>query len=177
MRQFTLILFISAVCLSSSANAYVGLGVSAKSNDAWVYLPINMSDNFRIEPALRYYKDEQTDDIASRETTLFEISVGLFRKSKLTQNTGIYYGGRLGYIQEETSLSSTYSNMDFDTDGFSIAPTIGFEYFFTDNFSVGAEAEWFYRDLDGSEWNGGTQSNFDKETTGTSTRLILRFNF
>ncbi|MCU7915720.1 MAG: hypothetical protein KZQ65_07390 [Candidatus Thiodiazotropha sp. (ex Gloverina cf. vestifex)] len=97
--------------------------------------------------------------------------------SKLTQNTGIYYGGRLGYIQEETSLNSIYNDMVFDTDGFSIAPTIGFEYLFTDNFLVGAEAEWFYRDLDGTEWNGGTQSNFDKETTGTSTRLILRFNF
>ncbi|MCU7850580.1 MAG: porin family protein [Candidatus Thiodiazotropha sp. (ex Monitilora ramsayi)] len=177
MRRFKSVLFISAVCLSSSANAYVGLGISAKSNDARVYLPLNISDHFRVEPALRYYKDEQTDDIGSRDTKALEISVGLFRRSKLMQNTSIYYGGRLGYIQEETSINSTYNDMVFDIDGFSIAPTIGFEYLFTDNFSVGAEAEWFYRDLDGSEWNGGTQSNFDKETTGTSTRLILRFNF
>lgn len=49
-----------ALCSSSVLAADFGIGVSARSNDGWVYAPIDISKSFRIEPGVRYSSNDTT---------------------------------------------------------------------------------------------------------------------
>lgn len=83
----------------------------------------------------------------------------------------LYFGARLAYLDYETAFFTGPSEtLSRDGDGYSIAPTLGFEYSFNDHVSIGAEAAYFYQDVD-------IGYGADQEDSGTDTKLILRFRF
>ncbi|WNO09179.1 hypothetical protein [Teredinibacter sp. KSP-S5-2] len=168
----------SAVCLSSTAFAGAGVGMSATSDDVTIYVPIDAGKHFRIEPLFRYgYSETETDYntefVANDkiESTNYELGVGLFGRASVVSNVSGYYGARLSYISRELESSS----VKYDTSGYRIAPTLGFEYFLTEKFSVGGEAEWYYQSTETD--NNENETTQDSSQTGTETRIIARFRF
>ena len=174
---------MAALALSCSAlptfAADFGIGVSVQSDDALIYVPIDFNKQFRLEPSIRYLNDEQDFGGGLRlDRESIEIGVGLFGLAGVGESIRVYYGGRLAYVKNEMEQFTTLGIgggflvvTENDTDGYRISPTLGFEYLINDRLSIGAEAEYFFQDVEGDDLDT------DRETSGTDTRLIVRFKF
>jgi hypothetical protein len=159
---------VCTACASPAWAADMGVGVSTESNDSTIYVPIDFGDAWRIEPFVAYSK---TKFGASARNEELSIGAGLFALQPLGESLQVYFGARLAYLDFEQAIYSTpFGTISSDGDGYRIAPTLGFEYSFNDHVSLGAEAAWFYEDIEGN-FNG------NQERTGTDTKLILRFSF
>lgn len=116
-----------------------------------------------------------------QEGDQWEFAVGAFGLAPIADKLRLYYGARIAYLDSETKSSWNSQMSDASSDGYRISPTLGFEYMFTDRFSIGGEAEWFYQKLDAEESQSGVggvfRSTGDLEANGTDTRLIVRFKF
>jgi hypothetical protein len=156
-----------------------GIGVSIQSDDSIIYVPIDVNKQFRLEPSLRYLKDEQSFGATEIEQESIELGLGLFGLAPIGESIRVYYGGRLAYVKndfEQTNLigGGVIFLSAGDSDGYRISPTLGFEYLINERLSIGAEAEYFFQDLEGDSSN---PVDADSETSGTDTRLIVRFKF
>ena len=163
---------VALVCSAFAIPAWsadAGLGVSFESNDSTIYVPIDFGNSWRLEPFARYAKSKA--DYYTRSEQL-SIGAGVFALKPLGESLRLYYGGRLAYLDYETALYTTplTGTVSREGYGYSVAPTLGFEYSFNEHVSIGAEAAWYYQDLD-------LNSGGDQEETGTDTKLILRFRF
>jgi hypothetical protein len=178
---------LSALLLVSRAQAAdFGVGLSAKSDDAWVYAPIDIANRFRIEPALRYaqikthseYVNDRPAYVSSdsggnsSHFDQLEFSIGLFGLSSVADSVRIYYGARVAYIegsnkQTRTSVYdsdfgptfSTVTTTHDDFDGYRVGPSLGFEYLFGKHFSLGGEVEWTYQKTDGDSKISGVDND------------------
>lgn len=162
MNKKQLALSIALLTTSGMASAEgtkVGLGVSVKSDDTKIYLPIDVSQSIRIEPSIEYIKVDSNGDY-----DLIEFSVGVFGLAPVSSDIGIYYGARIGYLDFDSDGAG-------DVDGYSFSPTIGLEYWVNERFSIAAEAEWSYVNLDGDNGFSDTKSN------STDTNLLVRYFF
>jgi hypothetical protein len=186
-------LYVAVGLALLSANALAadfGLGISARSDDGFLYVPINVSESFRIEPNVRYGSSEYEFDDGlrdSQDTETWELGVGVFGIKKITDAAHIYYGARVAYIDTEstTTQSSSFGDdirSESTQDGYRIGPTVGFEYLFGGHFSIGGEASYTFVDLEGESTS--RVGNFavlstDTEQSGqsTQTRLIFRYMF
>jgi hypothetical protein len=181
-----------ALCSGGALAADFGVGISARSDDGFLYVPVDITRSFRIEPSVRYVSNEQTFTQAfgrdSQETKQWEAGVGVFGLKKVAETAHIYYGARVAYVDVQ---STTVDEGSFgvpiygksDQDGYRIGPTVGFEYLFGGHFSVGGEASYTFLDVDGESssrlGNGLSESTLkvEQKTNGTQTRLIFRYMF
>lgn len=108
-----------------------------------IYMTVDIGNNFRLEPVVGFalYDDGYMQ---------YSIGVGVFKR-KAISNFNLLYGLRLGM---SNNCETTF-----------IAPTIGGEYFFIKNFSIGSEVQ--LRRL----FNDG-----DVLTT-TNSNVLVRFYF
>lgn len=190
-----------ALCSTSVLAADFGIGVSARSDDAWIYAPINISQNFRIEPSIRYVSNEYSTtqqsgvsvaDTYSQETESLEFGVGVFRLVKIAESAQLYFGARVAYVDFESTVDDTvtyfpgYSvaaHSESSQDGYRIGPTIGFEYLFGEHFSIGGEASYTFLDIEGEskltveDSLSSTRVETEQKTNGTTTQLIFRYRF
>ena len=176
-KQVLTAIFFAAIFINQLAVADVGIGVSATSDEAWIYFPVNISPSLRVEPAFRYGKDEEVESFGDEKIEFFELSFGLFGRKKADNDVGIYYGARLSYIKREAEQKSDFSSFHEETKGYRISPTLGVEYFITKSFSLGAEAEWYYFDLDGEERNDNNKFDLENKRTGSGSRMLVRYIF
>ena len=187
-----------ALCSTGAFAAEYGIGVSARSDDATIYLPIDINETYRIEPSVRYASSELsqtfdlTDDLREQDSDTLEVGIGVFRLAKLAESARIYFGVRAAYLDVESTLVDTttiFPGLDVtirsetSQDGYRIGPAIGFEYLFGKHFSVGGEASYTFVDLDGESTattSSGTRpsrTDFEQKGSSTSTRLIVRYRF
>jgi len=179
-------LVVSMLGISATAGAAnVGLGVSLRQDDATIYVPIDVSKTFRIEPLLSYEQQEfeyevapNTGYTAIQERTSIRIGTGLFGVASVGDSAAMYYGGRIAYLSRKTKLSYSGTlpssfvpqpGSEQDQDGFSLAPTLGLEYRIGEHFSVAGEAMLTHSRIDG---DGEEESN-----TVTSTNVVFRYRF
>lgn len=191
---------VLTLCSSAALAADFGLGVSARSDDAWIFAPINVGKSFRIEPSVRYrsHKTSAADRPASaflavKATTKLEeleFGVGIFGVTKIMEAAQFYYGGRLAYLDRETTstrilsddgVALSGSRQEISQDGYRIGPAIGFEYLVGEHFSIGGEASYSFVDLDGNSTYSAdlVPSSYPKKekTSGTTTQVIFRYMF
>lgn len=179
----------------ASANAMAadyGIGVSARSDDGWLYVPIDLSKTFRIEPSVRYGSSEVSSGgssfTTSQESDRWELGVGLFGKKQITEQALLYFGGRLAYVDSQSTFVETGSfgstiRGEGDQDGYRVGPTLGFEYIFGGHFSIGGEASYTFLDLEGESVTRTGSSQFpsrsesEQKSQGTQTQLIFRYMF
>lgn len=184
-----------ALCSTSALAADFGIGVSAKSDDAWIYVPIEINKTYRIEPSVRYVSSEQTqfydgiswDSRTKRTSDSMEIGVGVFRLAKIAESAQIYYGLRAAYVDVESTvtivsdytLTLTRTRDKTSLDGYRIGPAFGFEYLFGQHFSIGGEANYTFLDVEGETKSSisPARTKIDQKSNGTETQLILRYRF
>ena len=106
-----------------------------------IYMTFDLNNKFRIEPTVAFAINENFDQ--------YTIGVGVFKKKKITKFNSLY-GIRLALCSNET---------------LAIAPTLGGEYYFIDNFSVGSEVQLKVL-LKNNDW-----------TLLTNSSIIFRFYF
>jgi len=195
-------LAIICTLVATSANAEVGIGVSAKTDSATVYIPITVK-RFMIEPYVR--ATERESESATSSGTIFPVTstsvsdleayavgVGVFRLVPLAERFTLYYGARLASIDEE-SKSYTVSGTTpppaepqqlSTAEGHSLMPTLGFHYNIVERLSIGAEIGVERADVDTETISRSTTTGLITATstsqiTATDTRanVILRFFF
>jgi hypothetical protein len=151
-----------------STAAQVGIGGSVRSDDSAIYIPINVTPGFRLEPFFNWLDTETTSSGTTFSLEGRTLGVGGFFQMNLHERVQTYLGGRLGYFEAEVSGGLGTE----DSEGFSIEPTLGAEFFVTDRFSVALEAFLYHRETDADSSFAGSE---ESESTGTDTRLLVRF--
>ena len=164
----------------------VGVGIDMMNFDylssgVKIYVPLDITPKFRIEPSFLYWNDESTTTDSSGTVSTFdyraEFGLGFFGIQDLAQQTKLYYGARLGFVSEKYEYISTVTSTR-DRDGYKFSPAFGFEHFFSEKISLGGEVSWYYLDLDiesfTSSSGAGTGSD---QSTGTDSEVILRYYF
>lgn len=147
--------------VQSRDGVFMGLGGSLRSDDASIYLPIEISPLLRVEPFFQWSETEQTP---GGSTEYRQLGAGGFFRFEVHDNLQTYAGGRLSFVDMEFGGG--------DLDGFAIEPTVGVEFWATPRFTLALEAYLYWMDLDGSNGAGAALEN---ESTGTDTRILLRF--
>jgi hypothetical protein len=189
--------------VATSADADVGLGVSAKTDSATVYIPITVR-RFMFEPYVRA-TDREAESISTTGTAFpitsvsaseiqaNAIGVGVFRLVPLAERLSLYYGGRLARIDEEaksfnassfnTPPSFSQPSQSSSVEGHSIIPTLGFHYNIIERLSIGAEIGLDRSEVETSTINRSqsgaitSTSSSDITTNDTRAHVILRFFF
>jgi hypothetical protein len=157
-----------------------------------IYLPIRTSSHFRIEPELgigRFSTDREMSGSGAagrkQSSKTFNIGVGLFGIASKGK-ADLYYGGRLGYIRSTTAFefnNSGFSSKDEESrSGYFAGPAVGIEYWVSDHFSMGGEAQVNYSKLSGEEKESGAgrmpeTTDVSSSSTATSMLIFVRFYF
>lgn len=105
-----------------------------------VYCTMNLSNSFRLEPNIAFVQSDGLDYVS--------LGIGVFGK-KTVSKFDLLYGARFGLNSNET---------------FFLAPTVGGEYYFIKNFSIGSEVSLKALINEGS-------------AIYTSTSFLVRFYF
>lgn len=198
----SLLLFCTAIYAQDGNKAKIGIGISTGdvknifrllSSPADVspiiYVPINVSATFRIEPEVGFTNTSEKSDYMDikRVSTLntFHFGVGIFPVFINYENYNVYFGGRIAYetveiIREYTFASETDKNEE-NLSGFSFGPALGGEYLLSEYFSLGGEAQVIYQSLSGEDKgidnNTNEKTDLDNSSFSTSVLIFFRFYF
>ena len=168
-----------------------GIGALIDSSPGF-FIPILMN-GWLIEPSISAKKSKtQTINLVDssrsrRDTRTATLGVGIYKNKFLVENTYLYSGVRLGFIKRkvkddrEASVILPATSSVSDEDGYFIAPTMGVQYFFIANFSVGIDLTFQFTKTSGdeSESSNGVTFVVDAENTSyaTSASVIVRYMF
>ena len=121
-----------------------------------------------IQPIGEFYEQE-----------FIEIGVGFFGITQIKDDFNFLYGARVGYVKADFEFKSSFQDEKTELDGYSLSPTIGFEYYITENISLGGDISFHYEDLDGNEIDREDDEKIDasQKTTDTDTSVNIRFYF
>lgn len=165
-----------------SANVGIGVGLVNFTEGGYkIYVPVNINPVFRLEPYFEYFeRDSDTVGTFTNSSNTDEYTgfgVGIYGQNVTSSNTSIYYGINLGaYTYDETSFGLGAS--ETESDGTVIAPTLGFEYKFVENVSLGGEvAVRFSEQERDAVYSGGSTSSNETDSKETVTAVILRYMF
>jgi len=166
MKKLAAMLLLAGCSSVAMAEVDYGVGVSVKDSDSFIYLPIDISESWRVEPSFRYYhyKNDYRSEFPSSSYENVELAVGVFKKKLIFENIKFLYGVRTGYFQ--TKIDSDY-NTTGEGDGYIFTPTVSFEYLINRKFSVGGEVGLRYQ-----KFNSNEQSESWFNTSGTSSEVI-----
>ena len=146
-----------------------------------IMIPFTMG-TMKIEPEIGWmrYSNKETDKEADTEysstSSSYKFGVGIF-SVKSVKKTDIYFGGRLGIImgsstekapdfadpQKQVESSESWSHIY-------LGPCFGGEYYISDNFSFGGEAQLIYTKL--GQPKHKVAGKEVKSDTETSTSMI-----
>ncbi len=190
---FAVFMGVSISNHTAASELKTGLGIGIDDASFQVYAPIVLKA-VTLEPTISWFENDNSrygqPGGFEGDFMRYELGLGIFHKRNLTSETVFYYGARAGYVQEETkfvSFSSTSGvSQTTKLDGYFVAPTLGFEYFFVPGVSLGSDIAYQYSRLDGKEKTVNTggfvttpfSERVIKQTTSDiRTKAILRFYF
>lgn len=189
---FTLAFLLTIQAPASAQDTRVGIGVGIGSQNlalspslddvalssplglASVYLPITLS-SLRIEPEVSFLRASSSTESGDFETSTTSTAVvlasGVFAGQQ-RGNTYLYYGGRLGVSFSSTTEESSFGNDSNEETtsrtNFFVGPAVGGEYFFSDHFSLGGEAQLRYLSI------GEPQTDDDDDEETDESNSLLR---
>ena len=153
-----------------------------------LYFPIEM-DGYLIEPQVVYNKEEEQIDYDEGEnystydsgskTTDYQLLVGIFKCYEKDKYR--FYGGvRMGKVWHEEKYRNDNPDYDDGSDDeefgyFIIAPTVGTEYFFSENFSFGGEGQ--LRTMESESQDNYSNTVHKTKTTTLISKFMVRFYF
>jgi hypothetical protein len=165
-----------------------GLGVGISGNEGrTIYVPIRLG-NLRIEPEVRLSRSESeytylvsSVNNADYESKTISLGTGVYWHQSIGPSLESYMGGRIAYTKYDTSTTypnNPANNYTTDESTFVIGPTLGAEYFFAKQFSVGLDMSLTFMKSSGDlDTAAGTQQSYDSTLIQTETRAALRFYF
>lgn len=180
-----LVSFVAMLVSSTCVAAEYGVGISAKSDNGLIYVPVDILPAFRMEPFIRHssHNSKQTTDFGAGESTfrsesdLVEGGLGVFGLAVPKESVRLYYGGRLSYFDSDSRSSNIDIQFKQSAYGYRITPTIGFEYLFSGNFTLGGEIGYYFEHRNVDELNVSSHRESESDVSGTESFLILRYFF
>lgn len=174
-----------AATMGGASPTKVGIGVGQSTlfgsgtgdNETTIMVPI-VSGNIMFEPFFAYSDTELSSSGTQTDVESWSLGAGLFADVHRTQKTSAYIGGRAWFSDMETTSGAGASRVRSESDGWGIAPTMGFAWRPAgDNFSLGGEVFVSYFDGDSDVTAGGVKTSGDAESTSTGTRFFMRYLF
>ena len=135
------------------------------------YIPILISNSFRIEPEIGIYRYSITLNEGDRSYTVLSVACGIFPVSHKGK-VDIYYGGRIGLVYSSETYQYPQNESDQSKYDLQLSPAIGGEYFFTDHLSLGGELQLNL--LFPDQWNG---DDISEMIIKSKTLIFVRFYF
>lgn len=184
-----LVALLCAIPIAANS-AEIGIGVSPKTSDASIYIPIDIGSRFRVEPSLRF--SERTSESTSsgmNSSKSTSIGVGVFGLTRVTEDIAIYYGGRIGELEQKTTLRTTlvdpiglfqptHVDARSESDGHFISASAGLEYSLIERLSISLEVGLERSELDATQSvTGMPLEDGTIEQNDTRANIILRFFF
>lgn len=168
MRKLLAYLLFVVLMVSSFAGraAEFGLGVALSGSGSGIFVPININEQWRVEPSLLYFESEARQFGGEFSNDFYSWGVGVFRLWPSSDQVRTLAGVRVS--------RQGFSQKDLKADGHGIAPAVGFEYAVTPRLVVGAEAALEYVDLDGEDAVGDPVR---QTSTETRTAVTLKYFF
>lgn len=169
MRKPLASLLFVVLMVSSFAGraAEFGLGVALSGSGSGIFVPVNINEQWRVEPSLQYLKSEASQFGSEFSNDIYSLGVGVFRLWQSSDQVRTLAGVRV-------SRQGFSQNDQFKADGHGIAPAVGFEYAVTPRLVVGAEAALEHVDLDGEDAAG---DRVRQTSTETRTAVTLKYFF
>jgi hypothetical protein len=132
-----------------------GMDLSLLLPPSKIMIPFTMG-NLKIEPEFGWMRYSTTNKYiagkyeTSSKSSAYKFGVGVF-SVKSVKKTDVYFGGRVGIIMasssekgpDEADIDKTVENSYSSTHIF-LGPCFGGEYYISDNFSFGGEAQLIY---------------------------------
>jgi len=140
------------------------------------YIPIQISNNIRIEPELGImsFNDEisSEDQSNTNSTSILRYGVGGFYTINPAKSFKNYFGVRLGLMsatdEDESDPESEYDpNTEESQSAFYFGFSVGGEYFFSDYFSLGAELQINYISFGEPEYKPASEHSDYKDYSRT----------
>jgi len=190
MNIFKVILFVTPILVASSQakGEETAHGLGAEINDyLTIYLPIKL-ENYLIEPSISFNtRDNSSINSAESNENDYEeakIGVGIYKIKTITNSTNLYYGMRIGYVNQEYNYSSvtTFENKtESESQGYFVAPTLGIEHNLSKIISIGIDASFLHTNTDGKRTDSTSSSSvtFNTKNTDTITKavVVMRYYF
>lgn len=136
-----------------------------------IIFTINPNNYCRLEPEIGYRSiNDKVNDLKDKSLNLGIGAFGMYQQGK----ANIYLGFRLEYSNfKHEYKDNILGKQTENTDGISIGPAVGVEYFFGQHFSIGGEVALKYINYKSSNIQYGSDSELDNYITESG--LILRF--
>jgi hypothetical protein len=128
------------VAATPASSIELGIGVELARTNQTIYLPIKVSEDVRVEPFIAYTKTSRTGSAAGEDFGSI-VGIGIFGIKPKGDALNVIYGARLGHQSFKQEYTGTFS---YRSSGYLLSPTVGFEYFVTKSFAVGAEVAITY---------------------------------
>jgi hypothetical protein len=189
-----LLSLVAVAAVSQASAAEWGVGIGVGQNAGGIYVPVALSADVRVEPFVRYNESNfAASGVSSSQNSLLVMGLGLFYARPLSEGLTAYLGGRFGYAKSRTNdryvagvdpvtgveQSQARTN---NYKGFQLGPTVGVDYRFHKNLSLGGEVGLSYTKgkssgqasyVYGPNLNGPVNST-SKDTT---TLLLIKYHF
>jgi hypothetical protein len=141
MAALAAALAFAAPAVAQQKDANVGIGIGLTDGPFFtgteIFVPINVSPNFRIEPLIGI--DRIDIDGGGGEASNFLIGAGLFWVNPIASQANIYMGGRLALNFASSTDAGVNPDEDERTDFF-LGPALGGEWLPHPRIAIGAEA-------------------------------------
>lgn len=188
-RLCAIFILSSLYCGNSLADeTRIGLGTNVLNFNI-LNIPI-VTGEFLIEPYLKIYqrninRPDARATYADDDYEVVELGVGVFRHKLLAGAASLYsYSGlRASYFKVSSSSRYVYtdlalSNRTLKSSGYALAPTIGLDYFVTNNMSVSSELEVRFDNESGSTTIDGVKySGINESYVRSRASLIFRYYY
>jgi hypothetical protein len=158
-----------------------GLGaLGGNTAAATIYVPIDVSPMFRVEPFLAHVSTSTTTEPTTgtnveRSDSQTTLGVGLFYTFAISERSRGYAGGRLGLLFEGEERTNNNVTTSTDATRLLIAPTLGAEYFFAISWSVGADVSLSVNTILSEDTEPDDDETLKATTINTGSGLFLRF--
>lgn len=187
-KRLVMLLFVALLLPEGVYAADLGIGVNIDTGsfDGVGYgllVPLRFG-NMILEPEVSYYDhSEKGNNSASghegRDQTVFSLGTGVYARKQLLANTESYFGARLGYRSCDYSYSQDNSGTPYRYESKNhalfLAPTVGIQYFFSEQFSIGCDIGLMYSDGEyKNKSSSGTLSRGDYSEWNTTSRVAVR---
>lgn len=182
--------------LSSGIGAKIDFNSSEQTS---IFIPIIRSQNLMLEIQLSRTtsKTEETspssygsEDKETRTSESSELGLGVFSRKK-EGRFNRYYGIRFGIINVSSKIERVYgssgikSSAGLSGTGYTLAPSIGAEFFIVPKFSLAGEAQYFIQNVTTNGKSEASSSSssasgdlgYDSESIKTRILFIVRWYF
>ncbi len=175
---------LMAILSLSSTHLYAvefGVGMNLSGSGNTIYLPVNISENIRLEPYLSAFKStSKGGPLPTAYSNTFEVNffgLGIFNIKHISGNKNVIIGMRAAYLRGKRNfISGGVSTSDYVVRGYSIGPVLGVEYFPISGLSIGGDVTWvFSKRFEHSQ--DSVNSDVYNSTSNTTTSATIKYYF